>query len=373
MKEVSIKGYNLDRFLNNILSIGIKPRKIKRIDYDELLIEISDKDYKNLLEKKFASCYNISILKSRSKLSTLFSIIKRFGLVAGVALIAIVMFVSSNKLDQITINVNGENTGEIKSKTEQLLKDYDVVVGKPIKVSYRDLENLLVAKLEDSARVLVKKNGNELIIDITQLVEKPELEHSNIVSAFDGKITEIKHSSGVLKVNIGEGVVKGQVLIESGYTGDFFAEARGEIYAKVAISGTAVGSTKTDTVRRTGRVTTVTAFEIFGRQIGLKNDCDFKDIYSSYEIEKEEIFVAKNMILPIKLIKYHVYELESMQTEISEEILIEDLKIKAYNIAKQSFPSGASEGDVIYNVFKDNECYKVVCNIETEISIGERS
>ena len=47
MKELNIKGYNLDRFLNKLFSSGIVPKKLKRIEHDELTIQISDKDYKN--------------------------------------------------------------------------------------------------------------------------------------------------------------------------------------------------------------------------------------------------------------------------------------------------------------------------------------
>ena len=233
MKELDIKGYNLDRFLDEIMSFGIVPRKMKRVGHDELIIEITDKEYKNLLVKKCASCYNINVVNSRSKFTSLIESAKRCGLIAGLLVALFIISTSLNIISDITINVDGDNSNNIEIQTRQILKDHNIEVGKQFDVSYKDLENLLLSKLESSARVLVKRSGGQLTIDITELVEKPETEHQDIVANFDGKITEIKHSSGILRVNIGEGVVKGQTLIESGYVGDFFVEARGEIFAKV--------------------------------------------------------------------------------------------------------------------------------------------
>lgn len=372
MKEVSIRGYNLDRFITNLLMCGIKPKKMKRVQYDELIIEISDKDYKKLLVNKFVSCYNINVLKSKAKLTPLVSVFKRIGLIVGAVVGLAIMFALSNKLSIITINVDGENSQELKQQAEEILKQNNIAVGQKFDFSYRELENLLISSLDTSARVMVKKNGNELVINIAQLVEKPEEEHSNIVASFDGKITTIEHSSGILKVNIGEGVVKGQVLIESGYIGDFFSEASGDIYAKVVISGSAVGSTNQESVKRTGRSTVVTGFKLFRKTFAVENTESYENLYSNYEIEEEEIYLSRNMVLPLRLVKYRIYELETIKSTIPEAEVIESLKNKAYLLAKQKLPVGAQEGQTTFDVFNDNGYINVICNIETEISIGER-
>ena len=54
MKVISVKGFNLDKFLHNLLQCEITPKKIKRINHSELFVEISDKDYKKL----FSSLYH---------------------------------------------------------------------------------------------------------------------------------------------------------------------------------------------------------------------------------------------------------------------------------------------------------------------------
>lgn len=372
MKEVKIRGYNLDRFIDNLFKSGIIPKKMSRLAYDELIIEISDKEYKNLLVKNFISCYNIDVISSKSRLALFFSVIQRSGLVFGLLVALFMMSVSSNIISNITISVNGENKEELKNQAQQILAENDIVAGTKLDYSFHELENLLLSRLDSSARVLVKKNGNELIISINEIVLEPEPEHTNIVALYDGRITQINHSSGTLKVNVGEGVVKGQLLIESGFVGDFFTEAKGEIIAKVVISGSAVGSTKQMSVKRTGNVTTLKGFEIFNKTIALDNKVSFDGIYSSYEIEKEEIFIAKNMLVPVKLIRYNLYELVSVEQEVDYNSMLEDLKNKAYQMAENNLPEGADVGNVSFDVIDNNGYITVVCNIDTEISIGER-
>ena len=163
------------------------------------------------------------------------------------------------------------------------------------------------------------------------------------------------------------------MLIASGAQGDFSAEAIGEIHAKVLISGSAVGSKKTDVVRRSGQMTEVELFEIFSKQIYLNRDKkDVTSIYKNYEVERQEVFIAYNNCLPIKKVILKVYELTTDEVERDKDIVIEELKDQAYKTAKANLPNGAVEGAVSFDIFEDNGFYKVVCNIETEISIGIR-
>lgn len=372
MKELAIKGYNLDRFIDNLLTSGIAPKKMKRTQYDELTIQISDKEYKNLLVKKFASCYNIDVVRSRPRFSTLISIIERLGIVVGIAVSIFIMAISLNVISNINITVSGVNKDELRNQAQTVLAENNIVVGTRFDWSYKDLENLLISRLDNSSRVLVKRNGTQLNIDIAEIVAEPEKEHQNIVSSFDGKITEINYSSGNLKVNIGEGVVKGQVLIESGYVGDFFAEAKGEVWGEVVISGSAIGSTKQDEVKRTGRTSVLTELQILNKRLFSNSDDKFIELYENYEVESEEILISNNLVLPIKLIKYTIYELETIETIIEEDKLIEDLKNKAYTIAEKNLPEGAENKGITYDITSDNGFLKVICNIKTEILIGER-
>lgn len=372
MKKIRVEGYNLDRFLDEILSSGIKPSNLNRLSHNELEIDLSDKDYKKLVVKKNISCYNISVVSSKPSHPLILNLFKRAGVLIGLAFAGFVIAVATSKIWRIEINVSGAGSEAIKQEVEQILKENGVEVGSTLSISYGELQNKLLSRIEESSAVLVKQNGTELLIDISLRVEKSEMEQSDIVAMFDGLITDIDHTSGILTVNIGEGVTKGQVLIASGFVGDYFAEAKGEVRARVLISGEAVGSTVTQKAVRTGEFKVVEGYEILGKTYYFDFDGNFQNLYQNHEIEKEEVFVSQHIALPIKKVKFKVFEVAEVEELIAEGQLLDDLKNKAYNFAKSSLPTDAEEISVKYDIFNENGFYKVVCNIGTIISIGKR-
>jgi len=373
MKTLTIKGLNINRLIDEILTKKIALTKITRVAYDEVIIEISNKEYKKLVDLKSLACYNIIVTKSTPTFSLGVMILKRLGFVVGLIAATVLLVSTSSRIWDINININGIASEELEIRVQEALTNKGIVVGNKLNYSTRELERELTALIDESASVIVTKNGINLDITVKTRVNKPELSSSNIVSNYDGKITEIDYSSGILTVNVGEGVSKGQVLIASGYVGDFYSEAVGEIKAKVLISGSAVGSTKTEIFNRSGNMTEVHYYEILGKTLYFDNNKkDLSLIYQNYEVEKEEFIMFKNNCLPIKKVTLKVYELTSSIIERGKDEVVEDLKTKAYSQAQANLPTGAEEKAVSYDVFNDNGYFKVVCNIETEVSIGIR-
>lgn len=373
MFTISIKGLNLNRLIDEMLSKSIMPKSINRVAYDEIIIEISSTQYKNLVDLKSISCYNVSVLKHRPKFNLMIMTLKRLGFVVGLAVALFLLSVTSNKIWDINVIVTGENSDGVEGLVYEALSLKGIGVGQRFKLNTRDLEKELLSLIDDCASVVVTKNGIVLDIAVKTRVYKPELSTADIVAKFDGKITEINLTSGILSVNIGEGVQKGQVLIASGLVGDFYAEAIGEIKAKVLVSGESVGSTKLENVTRSGAFYDVVAFEIFGKTIYFNaKEKDFSTIFKNYEVERSEIFVSNNLCLPLKKVVFRVFELKSEEIMVSPEEVVENLKKQALINAENNLPDGADVFGVTYDVFEDNGYYKVVCNLETEIEIGIR-
>ena len=161
-------------------------------------------------------------------------------------------------------------------------------------------------------------------------------------------------------------------MIESGFAGDFFAEAKGEIWGKVIVSGSAIDSTKQESVKRTGQFKEITELSFFGKtDYSTKNE-KFNGIFENYDIEIEEILISKNLVIPVKIVKYYIYELASTQITKDENVVIEDLKNKAYAIAEASIPAGANIGEITFNIINKNGFINVICNIEVETLLSER-
>ena len=373
MKTIRIIGLNIDRLIGEMLKNQVEPERLTRVNYDEIIIQISNKQYKKLVDLKILSCYNIIVTESTPTHPLLMSFCKRAGFFVGVLLAVVLLLNINSKIWNINVIIDGEDTEHIKSVVYETLQNKGMTVGSSLNCTTRELEKELLMSIQDSASVIVSKNGINLEITVKMRVKKPELSTGDIVSAYDGKITKIEYSSGILTTNIGEGVSKGQVLIASGKVGDFYAEAVGDIKAKVLISGLAVGSETTEELIRSGNVTEVSAYELFGKTIFFdKSQKEFSSIYQYSDVEREEIFLAKNNCIPIKKVIFKVYELQEKTTIKEKSEVIRELKEQAYKTAQLSLPSGAEELSVSYDVFNDNGYYKVVCNIETEISIGIR-
>lgn len=372
MKTLLIKGLNINRFLNEIIQQKITPLKITRSQYDEIIIEIKNKDYKKLLALNIVACYNINVVKSTPTYPIFTMLLKRMGLFVGIIISLFFLNAKTSKIWGVNIIVNGENFSEqIEQKVQEVLASSGVVEGSRFSHNTRELERELTAKIDESSSILVKRRGIYLDVYVNLRVIKPEPNSQNIVSLYDGKITDINLTSGILAVNIGEGVHKGQVLIMSGTVGDFYTEAIGDITAKVLISGEAVGSIQTESMIRTGRYKEVVGFRILSKTFSKKIEEVASD-FNAYEVEESEVLISFNNALPIKKVVYKIYELEPKTISISKEDLIKNLKSQSYITAKNNLPSGAVIEDVSYSVFENNSVIKVVCNIKTEVQIGTR-
>lgn len=373
MKRLKIEGLNITRFLNQLQINNIYPQKIVRLSYNELEIQISNKEYKKLVDIKIASCYNISVIESKPTCPLGVMALKRSGFFVGLLASMVLLISATQCVWNIEISVAGEDNASTEAVALEALKEVGVTMGSKLELSPREIERILVSKCPDCSSVVVKRRGINLEIVIKPRVLEPTLSGSDIVSKYDGKITEINYSSGILTVNIGEGVSKGQVLIASGKVGDYYSEAMGEIRAKVLISGEAIGSIKTEKFIRTGQVVEVNGYQLFGKTYYFDKNLREDNIFANYEVEKREVFLSKNMGLPLKKVTFSVFELVSSEENREAATVVAELKTQAYKVAKASLPMGAVEMGVSYDVFNDNGFYKVVCNIETEIEIGMRT
>ena len=374
MSIVSIKGLNLDKLLQKMQEKKICPSKVKRMSHDEIIIEISFKQYKNLIALNLSSCYNISVINKDVRFSRLAIVFMRFGLVIGFLLSFVIVCNLSSKIWQINVVVDGNNSVAITDYVKQELKNIGIIEGSSNKISTRQIEKQLLLGIDESAAVVVERNGVELNVFVKEQQPKPSLIGGNIVAQYDGVITQINYTSGILNVNIGESVCKGQDLIITGTVGDCYNEAKGEIVAKVRISGDAVGSVRTESVYRTGNYIDLVGFSLLGNVYYADNALEtVEQSYDLYETQQCEVLISKFNVLPIKKIITRYYELKKETITMDSSEIISQLKSQAYCNAKNNLPTGAKELGISYDIFRNGDCYRVVCNIETEINIGIRN
>ena len=372
--KAEIEGLNLDRFLNTLFEKSIAVQNVERPAYNKLIFECKKSDFNEI--KKLLETFKIEfkIVGWSGLLYWVRSNWYRFGLLIGVIFAIYASFYVTGFYWNVEVEVDTLNP-EMVAKVTDYLNSQNLKVGAKIRdVSTRDIERLILKNIDDCAMVVVENEGVTLKVFVKQAENGRSLSNSNIVAGFSGVIEEINLGSGTLLVNIGDAVVEGQPLIQSGNVGDVFMEARGEIVAKCLISGDAVGSTQLKTEKRTGNCVTVAFIEVMGKKFysSEMTEIDAQNCFSNYEIEEEECQLSKNNLVPIKKTCITYYEIEEVCDIINIEQLTEDLKSTAYNVAKAKLPNGAPELGITYSVINQGELVRVVCNIETRLNIARR-
>lgn len=373
-KIVCVRGFNIPKLLKEVDRCNIKLLSIKRAEHKELEFEISSKEYKKLIDLPLFSCYTIISIKNKPTKPFLSALILRSGIIVGSIIACLFLISFCSKIWVININLDEQLVGVTEAEIYEILALSNTQVGSKLISSTRTIEKEILKAIPDASVVIAHKNGINLDIYIKAGQKKQELSKTNIVSNYNGVITDINLVSGKLVVNKGEGVTKGQVLISAGYEGDFYAEAIGELKAKTLVSGCATGATKSQSVKRTGRIMEFYNLELFGKRININYSQEEVDAnFKLYEMEEQSSIIFNNFLLPVKKTKIIIYELEETEVVKTQENLIFELKEDAYKDAKNSLPSGAKEEKVTYDVFNQGELIKVICNIETEIVISVRS
>ena len=205
-------------------------------------------------------------------------------------------------------------------------------------ISLSSLEKTLSKNIENISLVSAIIKGNTLVISIKEKVQNDEVDNLDnfqpLVSKFDGQITNIKLVQGTLKVNVGDMVKVGQILVEP-YILDSSNNKRAvkpiaEIEARVWQTFKTEHKESKIVSRRTGKEQVVENLIFMGLNLtNFHNECDFP----SYELKIDTICISNNNILPIYRQKITYYEMETIlieeKFEENKEKIFEEIKQKA--------------------------------------------
>lgn len=373
--RLKINGLNLNRLLNTLNAKNISIYDLKRNGYDKLELSVDSYNFKETKKHLLANGLDFDMTGGNGLLYILKTYWYRLGLVVGFIFSILAIAVSTNYYWNINIEVDTGNA-EITKEVNQFLINQGIVVGGRIKdIQTRTIECAIIETIEDSALVVVTREGVNLNVFIKESTKQANLSENGIVASFSGVIEQIKLSSGNLLVNIGDAVVEGQTLIQSGKVGDVFMEAHGSIIARVQIDGDSVGGLEKVSMGKTGKVTEVSYIEVLGKKFYSTelNESEAEKQYEHYEVEREEIVLSQNNLLPIKKNVSRYYEIQENCVTIDYEQLIKELSESAYNVAISRLPEGAEVLAVSYKTIQEGTLYKVVCSIETKIDIAKRA
>lgn len=371
---LKINGLNLNRLLNTLNAKGVFIYDLDRSEYDRATFGVDNANFSVVKEHIKQNGLNYEIIGGSGLLYFLKTNWYRFGLLLGLIASVVAIYIATSYYWEVRVEVDSGNA-EIVAEVNKILEEEGLVVGGQIKkIQTRDIERMMLERVEESALVVVTHEGVKLNIFIKEATKPESLSENGIVASFSGVIEQIDLSSGNLLVNIGDAVTKGELLISSGKVGDVFMEAHGSIIARVLVEGDSVGGLNKITTVRTGNYVEVVYIEAFGKKFysSEMTEEQAEIQYVDFEVEKSEVALTQNNLLPIKKNVLRYYEISEKCVTISYEQLIEELSANAYTMAESRMPVGAESLSVSYKVVEDGSLYKVVCSIETRIDIAKR-
>lgn len=328
--QFHIHSLNQEKILNELSKIT-PLCEINRQSKNESTFKCSYFAYKKVqkyLKDKDVEIKNIQHFGILGKLSKVYTSV---GILLAIAVFAVFYLVQYQFIFRYEVN------GVDKLETSQVVCFVkDTFSNKKSNLNTKELEVSLMSNFDEISFVSCMVRGQTLVINIKEKLLPDEINgsFSPIIAQKSGKISQIELISGTLNVKVGDFVKEGDVLVEP-YTIDTSGNIK-KVEAKAKIEAEVYNEASVDhyesyiEVKRTGKVCVSNEITLFGLKIYSFSD---ENNFKMYECEYEDVDLVKNLLLPFKMHKIYIYELEenvvNTKFEDVSEIYISKAKEKA--------------------------------------------
>ena len=236
---VSVEGFFIERFLNICRNQKIAIEELEKKNSTYLIFKILKSDFKKIKSVAKNTKCKIRIIK---KLGIPFLINRyRKRKVFAVALVVIAIFIFT--ITRFIWNIEIKGIENIKQEEMiELLEEYGIKCGTlKSKINKERIGNLIRLNRSDISWIGISIKGTNACITIEEAIEKPEIidrnEICNIVADESGVISKIIVQNGTARVNVGDEVKNGDLLVEGVMegvnTGVRKVHAEADIFAKI--------------------------------------------------------------------------------------------------------------------------------------------
>ncbi|MBR3759405.1 MAG: sporulation protein YqfD [Ruminococcus sp.] len=331
--RINAAGKDLYGFINALHSCSVKCSG-QYVKKDVFYADIRHCDLKET--KTLAELYGIELTCAEyASLSLrLRRYRKRFGIIIGVLIAAISALYFSNVV--VTIEING-NSKVSDQAILAALEELNIKKGTPIRsINFHHCENQLRVMVQGVSWAAIRHTGNRVVVDVTEIVEKPETELKripcNIVSSKDARITYTTVYDGMLMHKVGDYVPAGTLIVTGVTTDDTghstLHHAMGEIRGIYEETLTFTGEYNTDEAALTGKEETKRHLYLFSLEIPLYiGETDFKDYTSEVSENYLNLFGKQ---LPIGIKKEKLSETDIKSQTLTKKELSDRLMKKIY-------------------------------------------
>ncbi len=330
--------------------------------------------------EKFKQAFNDNSIearygKSNGILPFLFRYTSRFGIIAGIIIMLLCVFLSSKTVWDI--NIIGNSTVSNEEILDELKRNGFNIGAYVPSIDFDKLHNNFLLNSDSVAWISINMDGNTANVNIREIKEDSYADdkyYSNVVARYDGQIALIKKYNGVKTVNILDTVKKGDILIsgiiDSKSQGVRYIHAEGEVEAYVKKQISVKVPLKTSVKTYTGRKTTDRSIEIFSKNINiLKNSGNLYNNYDTIEsYENIKLFGTVELPIRIKETIYTEYKYEDVQYSKNQARDIAMSKLR------NETDEALSKAELIsrkINHFCDFEFYYIECELYCYEDIAE--
>lgn len=361
---IKVYGFSTERFINMASYRGIHIWDMN-IEEGCVYIKVSLSDFKMLKECAKKTGCKFEIIKRCGFPFFVDRYRKRKILALGIPLFIVCIYILSSFLWKIDIYGNDR-----VSKTDilKMLDDNGISAGVlKFNIDTKETAKKIIEQFPDISWASVSINGTELIVKVSETIEKTTIEDntpSDIISSKDGIIEGIAVSSGTPIVKIGDVVyegdtlVSGEIILKDGEeeVGKEYTASKAQVFAKVWYEfynevplvyneNIYTGDNKTDIYITLNGV----MFNIITPKIEYKN-YDTQLVY-------EKNFSLGDYILPFSIVKntYNEYNIVKKQRTEEEAKLLTEYKIEE-KIMEETVDCNIIDKETEY-ILKDNILY----------------
>lgn len=330
---VSVEGFFIERFINICLSKNIILQDLERQNNSYIKFKLLKSDFKDIRHiAKTAKCK----VKIEGKKGIPF-IINRYRKrkIFAVAIFATAIFIFILTKFIWNIEVQG-NENVPKEEIIDIVREYGIKIGTyKSNIETEKISNLIMLKRDDLAWVGISIQGTNAIITVKESIEKPEIidktQVCNIVSNKDAVISKIIVQNGTARVQVGDEVKKGDLLVEGimegEHTDDRFVHAEATIYGKSVYEKTKREDFLQNNKIKTGKFEYKNKICINNFKINLnKGVSKFENYDTIMETKKMKLF--SNFYIPFEIQKitneeFVIEEKKYNEEELKEKIIAE--------------------------------------------------
>lgn len=378
---IKVEGFFVERFLNICMNKKIFLQDLHRENSTYIKVKILKSDFKEIRHIAQKTKCKVKIEKKSGLPFFVNKYRKRKIFAVAILVIAIFLFIITKFIWNVEVLGNEKISVE---EIKQVAKEYGIEEGRlKSDINIEKVSNLIRLNRDDISWIGITIKGTNAIITIEEVTEKPEIIDKsricNIVASEDAVISKIVVQNGTARVNVGDEVKKGDLLVEGvmegAYTGTRQVHAEANVLGKILYSKERKENLVQNEKIKTGNKEEKIEICINNFKINFNKGVSKFEKYDTITTNKKLKFFS-DFYFPISLKKHVNSEYEIIPKTYSEEELkekiIKDLEEEMeseYEISK--YQEKYKKREIFTNCNSGELTVKLVYEIQREISTKE--